>query len=616
MKKKIVWLVVNCLIVLVLVLASCAPAVTDKEARGIVVREEVRKEEVKKEEVKEEVAKEEKVMVKDSLGRMVEKPQYGGWFNLCPEQPSLGWDQTRATPYMLYPNLTVTEPLIMGNWEMGPAGTNETSWLSNAPPEFPLWEGHLAESWEVPERGTVIYHLRKGVHFGLNPNSEASRLVGGREVTADDVTYTINWVYSVKGSYFISSAVKEIPVATTLDKYTVEIVCPNPITAPNIAEYFGHLARIVPPEVVEKYGNTLDWRNVVGTGPFMVVDEVPSSSTTLVRNPNYWKKDPLHPENQLPYLDGINWLDIRDESTIQAALRTGKIDYATRIDWEDAEGLMKTNPELQAQDYYDFSSDGIFLRADKPESPLYDIKVRQALQMAIDRETIVRDLYGGKAELFSHPISPQYKEAHIPLKDQPQIVQDIYTYNPEKAKQLLAEAGYPDGFKTSVIAEPPRVEYLSVIKDYWDDISVDMTIDVKEYGVWRSIGVSKAYDNMYARHIGNKLTNNYFKMMYWVQAHVHNYSQLDDPKLEDAYIKFQEMYYDWDGKIKLTKELIPYILENAWFIPFPVGARYTMWQPWVKRFYGEWSIGYLSYYTWTPYIWYDLDLKNELRGTR
>ncbi|MFC1864697.1 ABC transporter substrate-binding protein [Chloroflexota bacterium] len=609
MKRKIVWLVISCLMVAALLLASCAPAVTEEE-------EVVKKEEVVKEEkvVKEEVVVEEKEMVKDSLGRLVEKPQYGGWLNFCPKTPNLGWDQTRATAYHLYPYFMVGETLITGDWAKGPAGTNETSWLSYAPPPFDLWKGNLAESWEIPQRDTVIYHLRKGVHFGLNPDFEASRLVGGREMTADDVVYTINWIYSVSTAYFIGATSREVPVATALDKYTVEVKWPNPVSAPMNSEYIGQLMRVVAPEVVEKYGNTLDWRNCVGTGPFMMVDDVPGSSQTLVRNPNYWKKDPLQPENQLPYLDGVKYLEIADASTRIAALRTGKIDHTTDVLWEDAEAIMKTNPELKFLDFYNFNPYTLYLRVDNPERPFYDKKVRQALSMAIDREAIAKDFYGGKAHILNYPVAPEFPEAYIPLEDLPESVRLVLEYHPEKAKQLLSEAGYPDGFTCKVITEAKYVDYLSIFKEYFAAIGVDMEIDVREYGVHSSIGKSFAYDDMFARHLGTKLTNNVFKLLYWRKGQANNYSRMYDPKMEDAFNKFSELYYDWDAKIKLTKELIPYILENCWVIQPPNPAQYTFWQPWLKNYHGEYGTGYLLQNTWIWYAWLDLDLKKELTG--
>jgi len=110
-------------------------------------------------------------------------------------------------------------------------------------------------------------------------------------------------------------------------------------------------------EVVDKYGNMADWHNACGTGPFMLTDYVSGASATFVKNPNYWGTDPLHPENKLPYLDGVKVLFIQDNQTRLTAMRIGKIDFLggfaeDGVQLDDALNLMKTNPNLVYKSYY------------------------------------------------------------------------------------------------------------------------------------------------------------------------------------------------------------------------------------------------------------------------
>ncbi|MFC1864986.1 ABC transporter substrate-binding protein, partial [Chloroflexota bacterium] len=569
--------------------------------------------------VKEEEAAEGKEMVKDFMGRLVEKPKYGGVLNVVPVNETLGWDQTKATPYNLYPLFQICERLVQADWTKGPAGTNETTWVDSAYEPFNLQAPCLAESWEMPEPGTFTFQLRKGVHFALDPNNEASRLVGGREMTADDVVYTLNWVYTVPTSYYINVCAKNVPTSIkALDKYTVEVKCPDPLTAPTtLFEYIQHDIRIIAPEVVEKYGDYTKWENCVGTGPFMVVDFVSNSSTTFVRNPNYWQKDPVHPENQLPYVDGLTFLPIADVSTLLAALRTGKVDQFEQVSLEDKDLLLRTRPDLQFMEYYELSPECIYLRCDKPESPLYDVRVRQAMHMSIDRQAMVDNLFGGKAQIFSHPVDPSYKDVHVPLEQQPESVQELFEYNPDKAKQLLAEAGYPDGFKCDIISQPEYVDWVSVFKEYFADIGVDMEIQMKEYGVWRSIGVQHSYDYMYARNIASKVANCFFKMIYWRPPDgQNNRSCVNDPYLEERFLEFSAHYWDYEWKVEKVKELVPYVTEKCWIIQLPNPAIYSCWQPWVKGYHGEVQQGYLSRTMWTHFVWLDQDLKAEMTGKR
>ncbi|KKS33599.1 MAG: Extracellular solute-binding protein, family 5, partial [Parcubacteria group bacterium GW2011_GWC2_42_13] len=106
---------------------------------------------------------------------------------------------------------------------------------------------------------------------------------------------------------------------------------------------FGSYVRIVPPEVVAKYGDMSKWYNAVGTGPFLLTDYVPGSQALLPRNPNYWKKNPVGPGtgDQVPYIDALQYLIIPDASTRLAALRTGKLDRMANLTFEDAGQIRK-----------------------------------------------------------------------------------------------------------------------------------------------------------------------------------------------------------------------------------------------------------------------------------
>ena len=109
---------------------------------------------------------------------------------------------------------------------------------------------------------------------------------------------------------------------------------------------------IYPPEVIQQHGDAKDWRNLVGTGPFMLTDHVEGSSLTYTKNPNYWGYDAKFPENRLPYIDRLRVLEMKEEATRLAALRSGKLDLvggpgnSPIKSMDQAESLGKTNPDL------------------------------------------------------------------------------------------------------------------------------------------------------------------------------------------------------------------------------------------------------------------------------
>ena len=113
-----------------------------------------------------------------------------------------------------------------------------------------------------------------------------------------------------------------------------------------MSDFLWHMA----PEVVEMYGDGSDWRNVVGTGAFMLTDFVPGSLMQYEKNPNFWMKDPIL-GNQLPYMDGIKVYVIADKSTQLAAFRTGKVDMLSgpTLLWEDVDQLVAENSDLMVK---------------------------------------------------------------------------------------------------------------------------------------------------------------------------------------------------------------------------------------------------------------------------
>ena len=120
------------------------------------------------------------------------------------------------------------------------------------------------------------------------------------------------------------------------------------------------IAYMYPPEVIKQYGDATDWKNLVGTGPFMLTDVVEGSSKTFIKNPDYWGTDEKYPENRLPYVDEIRGLIMPEVATYLAALRSGKLDYVGNglgniqtID--QAESIERTNPEIELRAIYSVS---------------------------------------------------------------------------------------------------------------------------------------------------------------------------------------------------------------------------------------------------------------------
>jgi len=625
MKVRIAWSVVGCLMMTVALLASCAPAAPPAEEKPAVPAEEkpavpAEEKPTTPAEEKPTLPKEEVEMVKVSLTKadgtvvekLVEKPRYGGIFTQGCSSGPLNFDETYKYIHTSPTQFLTNENLLSGAWEKGEAGTGEACWQVNIHPAPNVQAGLLATHWELIDEQTMILHIRKGVHFHNKPP------VNGRELDAYDVEFSFNYAWTVPTCYHVSAYPREqcIESMKALDKWTFELKS-KPGNLALIYEMGASHTRIIPHEVVEMYGDLSDWENACGTGPFMLVDYVHESSVTFARNPNYWMKDPLHPQNQLPYLDGVKWLTIPDPSTRLAALRTAKIDHqggsTGGISWEEADSLIQSNPKLEYAEYYTGQTSALFWRLDTP--PFDDIRVRRALSMAVDNQVIKEDFYGGKAELLSWPIGPvtELIDMYTPPDQLPESARELFEYNPEKAKQLLAEAGYPNGFNTEVVCYQPQVDLLSIVKAYWEDIGVNLELNVKEYGVYSSTGFSRGYKQMFMSGAGCTLC---FRFLYTTPLNTFNYSLSNDQRIVEAKEAITAAYWDEPKRRQMMKDIVPYMLDQAYLLQFPAPYVYTFWQPWVKGYHGEDSVGYSDYRSFVTYIWIDQDLKKSMIGSR
>ncbi len=551
-------------------------------------------------------------------------PGYGGTLTIITPMEITGFDLT-TTPANGATIPLTNGTLLGGDWAKGPAGTGEISWTNTGYYGLAYERGNLAESWEMPEFGTTIFHIRKGVRFALDPNSEASRLMNGREFTADDVVFNFGRSCTFPTAFVRVAAplLAKTSTFTATDKYTVVMKNPQDTYSGLNLFTLGIGTRQMAPEVIQKYGNQLNWRNSVGTGPFMLTDFVSGSEATLKRNPAYWDKDPVGQGkgNQLPYLDRLNLLIVPDVSTQLAAVRTAKADVSPLLISDDAKILMKSNPNLGYNKLLPDSSRVIGMRTDKADLPYQDSKVRQALMMATNFSEIRSQLYGGDAETLVWPVAVQNAPGVIdPLEKMPQAVQALYSYNPDGAKKLLTEAGYPGGFKASVVCSSAAadVDVMSIVKDMWSKVSVDLQIQPTEAAVFQSMTSARSYPNMvYAMTLGS---GNWPVMTDFRGTPMFNLSYYDDPpgkdpRVEAAYAEISKIVFTDDPRARqLFREFVPYVLEQAPVIPLPSPYQYVFWEPWVRNYHGEGSVDYSMGNVWTTWVWIDQAQKAQMTG--
>src|SRR5262244_1475916 len=245
------------------------------------------------------------------------------------------------------------------------------------PPGTYMVEPHLAEGWEEPDDLTYVFHLRRGIKWHNKPP------LNGRELVADDVKFTFDRFLSEPGNAdrHMLASVDHIDV---IDRYTVKFVLKEPYVWLINVLANPRSMWIIAPEVVQQFGDLKKPENVIGTGPFLLDHYEPNVKTVFKRNPDYFLKDQ-------PYVDGVEWLVLEDDSTGLAMYRTGQIDAGPWHWWvvrqADLEALQKSHPKLVYRDVVDNVTSAIYMRTD--QAPFNDVRVRRAISMAIDRQGLI-----------------------------------------------------------------------------------------------------------------------------------------------------------------------------------------------------------------------------------
>src|SRR3972149_691630 len=270
--RKGLCLVVGCLMALSLVMAACTPAAAPTTPTTPITPATPTTPTTPATPVQETPQKE-------AVAPTTEAPKYGGTLKLALTTDITNFDDvvTRGfTQGITF--LQTNESLWRGDWAKGPAGgygTNESDWVG-AYDVIAHKAPFAAESWKwssdaAKNEGTLVYQIRKGIRYALNPNSEASRLVAGREMTADDVVFSLRQVMTDSRAYMYRAypTMRTVQITKTGPwEVTIKVTVADLITA--IAK-FGNYVGVVPPEVVAKYGDMANWKNSVGTGPFMLI---------------------------------------------------------------------------------------------------------------------------------------------------------------------------------------------------------------------------------------------------------------------------------------------------------------------------------------------------------
>ena len=464
--------------------------------------------------------------------------------------------------------------------------------------------GELAESWEWVENPlAVVVHLRKGIMWPEKPG-----VMAAREFTADDVLYSYN--RQDKSAKKIPGYFDHVEKAEVRDRYTIVFTMKEYNAEWDYRFGWGYYSQVYPRELVE--AGIANWKNATGTGPFQLTEYVQGNAQTYSRNAIYWDKEKIDGQDyKLPFVDRVTYRIIKDEATQHAALRTGKLDILEAIRWQAVDSLKKSAPQLKWAKWLSMSGTYLSMRVD--QKPFTDVRVRRALNMAVNKQEIVKEYYGGNAELFAYPQHPDYIGYFQPLAEMPDSVKELYEYNPDKAKKLLAEAGYPNGFtfKTQVCScSPDNMDLLPLVAGYLEQIGVKIEIQPMEYGAFLSAMTTQTNSAGYFMSNGHTNPTTTIRKNF-VPGQVWNPSQWNDPAFS---ARVAEMYRTRDEptRQKMIKEMTVEMLDKAPYIWLPTPYVFTAWWPWVKNYDGELRVGAVKPGPVYARIWIDQDMKKKM----
>lgn len=471
--------------------------------------------------------------------------------------------------------------------------------------------GNLVDTWEWTDPTTLTVRLHQGVKF------QNKAPVNGRELTSEDVVTHYDRLMGTGHGYtqplvFWASTLANWEKVTAVDKYTITFKFKT-VSVTNFTSVSdpSNLNDIEAPEWValggppsnapsdngggpggggpggppaQSTGPLTDWKLVVGTGPWMLTDFVSGSTLTYQKNPDYWGTDPRYPQNKIPYADTLNSIIIPDASTRIAAMRTGKVDVVT-VNWQQAAQLIKTNPDLSEKDV-PVGSAGVTLIANK--KPFTDIRVRQALEMAIDRQAIAKSIYGGTARSTpSGLITQTYSGYCFSYEDWPQELKDAYSYNPTAAKKLLAEAGFADGFKTNVVAGTNSdFNLLQAFKAYFLEVGIDMEIKTVDGMIFGQYKINDKCDQM--SYDGGAMTmapNMDIQNIYSKTIYAPAYGAYDAKY--DALVEKYMTAPNSAEAAQILQDLDQYYLTQHWQVLGPEYYDFILWPSYLKGYSGE-----------------------------
>jgi peptide/nickel transport system substrate-binding protein len=492
---------------------------------------------------------------------------YPEWIPASTKPPKRGGTLTRASawdPPMLDPRMTQS----VGLYQFAGLTSNRLVRYTfpdeaSGPGDMGL-KGDLAESWSAsPDYRIWTFKLRQGVKWQNVPP------LNGRELTSADIKYCFE-AYAKEGVQTFNF--KEIEGIETPDKHTVRLhmQTPNVFVPQALAE---PIAVIFSREVLEEDGDLK--KRLIGTGPFILKEHTRKVRVLLARNPDYFDKG-------RPYVDEYIILSTPDAATRTAAFRTGQADFIWVASPSEVEVLRKTNPNLVAQSYHNsLTPFGVAMAQDKP--PFNDVRVRRAVAMAIDRQKQVDTVFEGHGILG-------WGVPYIYYQDKPPTAAQFgpwWQYKPADAKKLLAEAGHPNGFSTTLFYYEYFPQMTSQVQLVQSDLKKNLNIDVKitklDYTTYYGRYVDPKWEGMsWGFQSGHAVGLDERTYQYMHSKSTKNFFRVNDPQIDELTTKLRQTP-DPKEQRAITKRIVDREFDQVARLWMPYDNGFLVFQPHVRN---------------------------------
>jgi len=515
--------------------------------------------------------------------------QLGGWLTMMHSGGTQNSDpvspdrMASATSNHHFWRMGFEEPPLVGDFmKYGPRGTDQFAFQVRGYIPMTYMKGQLLESWDI-NSDRIIWHVRKGIYWQGNK----PQVMKSRELVASDLVWWINYRRQAPAGSYIKQAIND---SKEIDKYTLELPFAKGYDF-MVMYLLGYEDRcnVEPPESVK--AGAADWNNYVGTGPFLNTEYVVGSYFKYARNPDYYEKTTLNgKEYQLPLVDGFIFPIIPDEASRIASLRTGKLDWHAVVEPPQWSILDKVKGIVSSKVV---GAVGQVLAMRVDQKPFDDINVRHALMIGTDMHAFndILGVTGIDMPIDWHPAYPGDPSVYTPIDKLPAKSAELYKYDPVKAKKMLADAGYPNGFKMEVVTDQPVMaqERGSLLASQYAKIGV--TVDVKVCDTTTYVGYR--YDKNFKDGLITVVETPGAVFLLQRTAYTGatlNPAHYSSPQMDAAIDKIVGTI-DQNEMNKLTKAACLQLLWDCPYVPLQVGLDGYYWWPWIQNYYGEFNVG-------------------------